>query len=214
MENTSFNVDVNELRRNKLVKVDSGNKIINNNPDFTYPDEDDKKIMMTISIEDVTEHGLLYVMLQDIKLPWKHIGGGVISLREFDIGELIIDLNKKELFSLSLNSQYFELLNLEEDDKRKMLKGLARKMLLLALEIQDLLPSNKRLNDTDELIYKLRGRPFPARDRATLVNTMGFKPSNQSLDATLHQSVMYVKIVIKDSLRDLLLVGNGFSPKG
>ena len=214
MENTSFNVDVNELRRNKLVMVDSGNKIINNNPDFTYPDEDDKKIMMTISIEDVTEHGLLYVMLQDIKLPWKHIGGGVISLREFDIGELIIDLNKKELFSLSLNSQYFELLNLEEDDKRKMLKGLARKMLLLALEIQDLLPSNKRLNDTDELIYKLRGRPFPARDRATLVNTMGFKPSNQSLDATLHQSVMYVKIVIKDSLRDLLLVGNGFSPKG
>lgn len=207
-----FNVNINELLENQVVNVDSGNRIINNNPDFRYTHRRDKKIMMKLSIEDVMDHGLLYVTLQDIKLPMDN--NGVKSLGEFNIGALTIDLNTKKITEFTLDTEEFELLQLTEEDKRKMLKGLGRKMLLLALEIQAVLPREMirkyELTDINELVY------IPKRSDTSLVNEetlvkMGFKPRSWH-SGIFHQSIKYLKSTIKDSLRDLLLVDNGFNP--
>lgn len=205
-----FNVNVNELLENQVVNVDSGNRIINNNPDFRYTNRSDKKIMMKLSIEDVMVFGLLYVTLQDIKLPMDN--NGVKSLGEFDIGALTIDLNTKKITEFTLDTEEFELLQLTEEDKRKMLKGLGRKMLLLALEIQAVLPREMirkyKLKDANELVY------IPKRSDTSLVNEetlvkMGFKP-RQWHSGIFHQSIKYLKSTIKDSLRERN--DSGFAP--
>lgn len=204
-----FNVNVNELIENQVINIDSRNRIINNNPDFRYT-INDKKIMMTLNIEDVMDHGLLYVTLQDIKLPL--VLDELNSLGEFDIGALTIDLNTKKITTFTLDTADFELLQLTNAQKQKMLKGLGRKMLLLALEIQAVLPEEMirkyELNDINELVY------IPKRTDTSLVNEetlikMGFKPRSWH-SGIFHQSVKYLKSTIKDSLRERN--DSGFAP--